>query len=183
MILDCGGRTLDLSRVAIMGILNVTPDSFSDGGAFLDRERAVAHARAMVGDGADIVDIGGESTRPGADAVSAAQEIDRIAPVIELLVREVSVPISVDTSKPEVMRAAVAAGAGFINDVRALREPGALNAAAALERPVCLMHMRGEPGTMQNDPKYGDVVGDVGDFLRERVAAAVAAGIARERIV
>jgi dihydropteroate synthase len=183
VILDCGGRTLDLSRVAIMGILNVTPDSFSDGGAFLDRERAVAHARAMVGDGADIVDIGGESTRPGADAVSAAQEIDRIAPVIELLVREVSVPISVDTSKPEVMRAAVAAGAGFINDVRALREPGALNAAAALKRPVCLMHMRGEPGTMQNDPKYGDVVGDVGDFLRERVAAAIAAGIARERIV
>lgn len=183
MTLDCGGRVLGLSRVAIMGILNVTPDSFSDGGAFLDRERAVAHARMMVDEGADMIDIGGESTRPGADAVSAAQEIDRVVPVIESLLREVVVPISVDTSKPEVMRAAVAAGAGFINDVRALRVPGALSAAAALNRPVCLMHMRGEPGTMQNDPEYRDVVGDVRDFLRGRVAAAIAAGVAREHIV
>jgi dihydropteroate synthase len=181
--LDCGGRALDLSRVAIMGILNVTPDSFSDGGAFLERERAVAHARTMVAEGADIIDVGGESTRPGAKSVSAAQEIDRIVPVIESLSREVCVPISVDTSKPEVMRAAVAAGAGFINDVRGLREPGALREAAALERPVCLMHMRGEPGTMQDDPEYDDVVLDVRDFLEERVAAAVATGISRERIV
>ena len=181
--LDCGGRALDLSRVAIMGILNVTPDSFSDGGAFLEHERAVAHARAMVAEGADIIDVGGESTRPGAKTVSAAQEIDRVVPVIESLSRKVQVPISVDTSKPEVMRAAVAAGAGFINDVRGLREPGALLEVAALERPVCLMHMRGEPGTMQNNPEYDDVVSDVRDFLKERVAAAVAAGISRERIV
>ncbi len=181
--LDCGGRALDLSRVAIMGILNVTPDSFSDGGAYLERERAVAHARAMVAEGADIIDVGGESTRPGAKSVSAAQEIDRVVPVIESLSREVQVPISVDTSRPEVMRAAVKAGAGFINDVRGLREPGALKEAAALERPVCLMHMRGEPGTMQDDPEYDDVVVDVRDFLNERVEAAVAKGISRERIV
>lgn len=183
MILDCGGRALDLSRVAIMGILNVTPDSFSDGGIFADRERAIAYARAMVDDGADIVDVGGESTRPGAGGVSAAQEMGRVVPVIESLTRELSVPISVDTSKPEVMRAAVAAGAGFINDVRALREPGALDEAAELKRPVCLMHMLGEPRTMQNDPKYGDVVSDVRDFLKERVAAAIAGGIAREHVV
>jgi len=181
--LDCGGRALDLSRVAIMGILNVTPDSFSDGGAFLDRERAVAHARAMVADGADIIDVGGESTRPGAASVTAAQEIDRVVPVIKVLARAVSVPISIDTSKPEVMRAAVAAGAGMINDVRALRESGALAAAAALQRPVCLMHMHGEPGTMQQNPEYGDVVGNVRDYLHARVAVAVAAGIAREHIV
>jgi len=181
--LDCGGRALDLSRVAIMGILNVTPDSFSDGGAYLERERAVAHARAMVAEGADIIDVGGESTRPGAKSVSAAQEIDRVVPVIESLSREVQVPISVDTSRPEVMRAAVKAGAGFINDVRGLREPGALKEAAALERPVCLMHMRGEPGTMQDDPEYDDVVVDVRDFLNDRVEAAVAMGISRERIV
>jgi dihydropteroate synthase len=181
--LDCGGRALDLSRVAIMGVLNVTPDSFSDGGAYLERERAVAHARAMVAEGADIIDVGGESTRPGAKSVSAAQEIDRVVPVIESLSREVQVPISVDTSKPEVMRAAVKAGAGFINDVRGLREPGALAEAAALERPVCLMHMRGEPGTMQDDPEYDDVVADVRDFLNERVVAAIATGISRERIV
>lgn len=181
--LDCGGRELDLSRVAIMGILNVTPDSFSDGGAFLDRERAVAHACTMVAEGADIIDVGGESTRPGADAVSAAQEIDRVVPVIEALVREVPVPISVDTSKPNVMRAAVAAGAGLINDVRALGEPGALGEAAALRRPVCLMHMRGEPRTMQRDPKYDDVVGEVRDFLTERVNAAIAAGVPRGQIV
>jgi len=166
-----------------MGILNVTPDSFSDGGAYLERERAVAHARAMVAEGADIIDVGGESTRPGAKSVSAAQEIDRVVPVIESLSREVQVPISVDTSRPEVMRAAVKAGAGFINDVRGLREPGALKEAAALERPVCLMHMRGEPGTMQDDPEYDDVVVDVRDFLNERVEAAVAKGISRERIV
>jgi len=172
-----------LSRVAVMGILNITPDSFSDGGSYFDRERAVAHARAMVADGADIIDVGGESTRPGAAPVSSAQEIDRVVPVIESIVRELPVAISIDTSKPEVMRAAVAAGAGFINDVRALREPGAVEEAAALGRPVCLMHMRGEPNTMQDDPTYVDVVGEVADFLRGRRDAAAAAGIARENIV
>lgn len=183
MVLDCGGRALDLSRVAIMGILNVTPDSFSDGGAFSELDSAVAHAHAMVGEGADIIDVGGESTRPGAGAVSVAEEIDRVVPVIERLARDLGLPISVDTSRPEVMRAAVAAGAGFINDVRALREPGAEQTAAALERPVCLMHMRGEPRTMQDNPEYHDVVSEVRDFLRTRVAAATAAGIARERLV
>jgi dihydropteroate synthase len=183
MILDCGGRALDLSHVAIMGILNVTPDSFSDGGAFFDLDRAVAHAHAMAAEGADIIDVGGESTRPGAIAVSVAEEIDRVVPVIERLARELPVPISIDTSKPEVMRAAVAAGAGFINDVRALREPGAEQTAGALMRPVCLMHMRGEPRTMQDNPEYGDVVSEVRDFLKARVEAALAAGVARERLV
>lgn len=183
MVLDCGGRALDLSRVAIMGILNVTPDSFSDGGAYLDREKAVARAHAMVAQGAALIDVGGESTRPGAGAVTATEEIDRVVPVIERLAHEVSVPISVDTSKPEVMRAAVAVGAGLINDVRALREPGALETAALLERPVCLMHMRGEPATMQHDPRYDDVVREVHGFLEARIAAATAAGIARERII
>jgi dihydropteroate synthase len=183
MILDCGGRVLDLSRGAIMGILNVTPDSFSDGGAFLDIERAVAHAHAMVAEGADIIDVGGESTRPGAGAVSVAEEIDRVVPVIERLARELAVPVSIDTSKPEVMRAAVGVGAGFINDVRALREPGAAQMAVALKRPVCLMHMRGEPRTMQHNPEYRDVVSEVRDFLRGRIAAATAAGIARELLV
>ena len=166
-----------------MGILNVTPDSFSDGGAFLDCDKAVVHARQMVADGADIVDVGGESTRPGADSVSTFQEIDRVVPVIERLAHDLSVLISVDTSKPAVMRAAVAAGAGLINDVRALREPGALEAAAETKRPICLMHMRGDPRTMQRDPEYRDVVREVHDFLQARMAAAMTAGIARERII
>jgi dihydropteroate synthase len=181
--LDCRGRSLDLSRPAVMGILNVTPDSFSDGGDFLSRDRAVEHARAMVAEGADIIDIGGESTRPGAKAVSIQEELDRVVPVIEALRDEVAVPLSIDTSKPEVMRAAVAAGAGFINDVYALLAPGALNAAASLNVPVCLMHMQGEPRTMQDNPQYKDVVADVREFLAARVAAAEAAGVARERIV
>jgi dihydropteroate synthase len=183
MIFDCGGRALDLSRVAIMGILNVTPDSFSDGGAFLNHEKAVTHAHAMVAQGAAIIDVGGESTRPGAATVTATEEIDRVAPVVERLAREVAVPISVDTSKPEVMRAAVAAGAGLINDVRALCEPEALETAAMLARPVCLMHMQGDPRSMQRDPAYQDVVREVRDFLATRVAAAVAAGIPREHII
>lgn len=183
MIFDCGGRALDLSRVAIMGILNVTPDSFSDGGAFLNHEKAVAHAHAMVAQGAAIIDVGGESTRPGAATVTATEEVDRVAPVVERLAREVAVPISVDTSKPEVMRAAVAAGAGLINDVRALREPEALETAAMLVRPVCLMHMLGDPRSMQRDPAYHDVVREVRDFLATRIDAAVAAGIPRERII
>jgi len=180
---NCGGRALDLSRTAIMGILNVTPDSFSDGGIFLSRDAAVAHALAMVEEGADLIDIGGESTRPGAQAVSVQEELDRVIPVIEAIAHAVPVPISIDTSKPDVMRAAVAAGAGFINDVRALREPGAVETAAALHVPVCLMHMQGEPRSMQHHPAYTDVAGEVRDFLRERVEACVAAGISRDCII
>lgn len=182
-VLDCGGRSLDLGRVAIMGILNTTPDSFSDGGVFVSAERAIAHAHEMVASGADIIDVGGESTRPGAAAVSASEEIDRVLPVIEALVGEVSVPISIDTSKPEVMRAAVAAGAGLINDVRALREVGALEAAAQLDVPVCLMHMQGAPRSMQESPVYTDVVAEVRDFLAARMAAAVAVGVRKENII
>ena len=181
--LDCGGRKLDLSRPAVMGILNVTPDSFSDGGVFLSRENAIAHARRMAEEGADIIDVGGESTRPGAQPVSAQEEMDRVIPVIEALRGKISLPISIDTSKPEVMRAAVAAGAGFINDVRALRDEGALEAAASLHVPVCLMHMQGEPRRMQENPRYRDVVSDIGDFLRARLQAARAAGIPAQRLV
>jgi dihydropteroate synthase len=181
--LDCGGRRLDLSRVAVMGVLNVTPDSFSDGGNFISRDRALAHARAMVAEGADLIDIGGESTRPGAQPVTAQEELDRVIPVIEALRGETDVPFSIDTSKPEVMRAAVAAGAGFINDVYALRAPGALGAAADLQVPVCLMHMQGEPRTMQDNPRYRDVVADVMNFLSGRIAACEDAGIPRRRLV
>lgn len=181
--LDCGGRTLDLARPAVMGILNVTPDSFSDGGVFFARNAAIAHAHAMVEQGAAIIDVGGESTRPGARAVSATEEMERVIPVIERLARDLPVPISIDTSKPEVMRAAVGAGAGFINDVRALITEGALEAVAELNVPVCLMHMQGEPGTMQQDPHYADVVSEVCDFLRARMQAATAAGIPRARLV
>ena len=182
-ILDCGGRALDLSRTAIMGILNITPDSFSDGGFFMTRDTAVAHARKMVEDGADIIDVGGESTRPGAQAVSVQEELDRVIPVIAAIARAVPVPISIDTSKPEVMRAAVAAGAGLINDVRALRAAGALQAAAAQQVPVCLMHMQGEPRSMQHQPAYADVAVEVRDFLHARIETCVAAGIPRQRIV
>jgi dihydropteroate synthase len=181
--LRCGHHTLDLTRARVMGILNVTPDSFSDGGDFATREAALRHARQMVADGADLIDVGGESTRPGAPPVSVAEELDRVIPVIEALAGELAVPVSVDTSKPEVMRAAVAAGAGLINDVAALRRPGALAAAAALRVPVCLMHMQGEPGTMQQDPTYGDVVAEVAAFLAGRLAACEAAGIPRERLL
>jgi len=181
--LHCGRHTLDLTRARVMGILNVTPDSFSDGGDFATREAALRHARQMVADGADLIDVGGESTRPGAPPVSVAEELDRVIPVIEALANELAVPVSVDTSKPEVMRAAVAAGAGLINDVAALRRPGALAAAAALRVPVCLMHMQGVPGTMQQDPAYGDVVAEVAAFLAGRLAACEAAGIPRERLL
>jgi len=181
--LDCGGRRLDLSRPAVMGILNVTPDSFSDGGVFLSPQEAVAQALRMAEEGADIIDIGGESTRPGAQPVSAQEEIERVVPVIEALHGRIPLPISIDTSKPGVMRAAVAAGAGFINDVRALRAEGTLDAVAELKVPVCLMHMRGEPRTMQNDPRYADVVGKVREFLKERRDACMNAGIPAARIV
>lgn len=182
MILSCGARTLDLSAPVVMGVLNVTPDSFSDGGRFHDVDAAVARGRQMADEGAAVIDVGGESTRPGADPVPEAQELDRVVPVIERLRRETDCVISVDTMKPAVMRAACAAGAGIINDVNALRAGGALDAARATGAAVILMHMRGEPRTMQRDPHYDDVAAEVGAFLRERAAACVAAGIARERI-
>jgi len=181
--LDCGGRILKLDRPQVMGIVNVTPDSFSDGGAHASTEAAVAHALLLVEQGADLLDIGGESTRPGAAEVSAEEEIARVAPVIEQLAARTAVPISVDTSKPEVMRAAVAAGAGLINDVYALRREGALDAAAELGVPVVLMHMQGEPRSMQDAPHYDDVVGEVHRFLTERIFAAEMAGIAKKNIV
>jgi dihydropteroate synthase len=182
-LLDCGGRLLDLSKPRVMGILNVTPDSFSDGGAFFDRSAAIIRARAMVAAGADLIDIGGESTRPGAADVGAEEELARVVPIVDALAPELGVPISVDTSKPEVMAAAVAAGAALINDVRALRVPGALETALGLGVPVCLMHMAGEPRTMQLAPSYRDVVAEVRDFLADRVAKCVAAGFPRERLL
>ena len=181
--LECNGRILKLSVPRVMGIVNVTPDSFSDGGAHDTLEAAVAHGLALVEEGADILDVGGESTRPGADDVSIEEELSRVVPVIARLVEQAPVPISVDTSKPEVMRAAVAAGAGMINDVYALRREGALDAAAELGVPVILMHMLGEPRSMQDDPHYDDVVADVHRFLAERIFAAEMAGIERKRIV
>jgi dihydropteroate synthase len=181
--LRCGPHALDLTRPRVMGILNVTPDSFSDGGLFASVDTALRRARAMAAEGADLIDVGGESTRPASVPVSLQEELDRVIPVIEALARELAVPLSVDTSKPEVMHAAVAAGAGLINDVAALRRPGALAAAASLGVPVCLMHMQGEPGTMQRDPTYDDVVSEVAAFLAARVAACEAAGIERGRLL
>ena len=181
--LDCAGRPLVLDRPRVMGIVNVTPDSFSDGGMHADSDAAVAHALRLAEEGADVLDVGGESTRPGAQAVPADEELRRVVPVIERLARETTLPISIDTSKPEVMRAAVAAGAGMINDVSALRRDGALDAAAALGVPVVLMHMLGEPRSMQEEPRYDDVVADVHRFLAERLFAAEMAGIDRKRIV
>ncbi len=166
-----------------MGILNVTPDSFSDGGRFDRLDSALRHAVSMYEAGADIIDIGGESTRPGAEPVSEAEELERVIPVIEAIRRHLEVPVSIDTSKPAVMRAAVAAGADLINDVNALRAEGAVAAAAEAGVPVCLMHMRGEPRTMQQAPRYADVVGEVKAFLLERAALCEAAGIPREAIV
>ncbi len=183
MHLRCGSRILDLTTPVVMGILNVTPDSFSDGGKFAARDAALAHALAMIDAGAGIIDIGGESTRPGAADVDEADEIRRVVPVIEALARRTEVPISVDTSKPGVMRAALAAGASVINDVRALTERGALEIAAASDAAICLMHMQGEPRSMQHDPVYEDVVREVRDYLHDRMRACVAAGIASDRIV
>ena len=177
------GRALAARRPLVCGILNVTPDSFSDGGRFADLDRAVAHGRALAAEGADLIDIGGESTRPGARPPTLAEELDRVVPVVGALARHVPVPLSVDTSRPEVMGAAVAAGAGMINDVRALRAPGALEAAAELGVPVCLMHMQRSPESMQADPRYRDVVAEVCAFLAERKRACLAAGIPPEHIV
>jgi len=186
--LQCGRRVLDLATPHVMGILNVTPDSFSDGGELMQDGRVVLsrvlqRAEAMVCAGATLLDIGGESTRPGALAVSTAEELDRVAPVVEALAANVDVILSVDTSNPEVMQASAALGAGLINDVRALGNPGALQAAAATGLPVCLMHIKGEPGTMQHAPHYDDVVTEVIDFLRARIVACIGGGIAPERLL
>jgi dihydropteroate synthase len=175
--------SLQIACPAVMGVLNVTPDSFSDGGRYAVAEVAIRHAVQMAGEGAAIVDIGGESTRPGADAVSEQEELDRIIPIIESIRSEIDVPISVDTSKPGVMRAAVAAGVSIINDVLALQAEGALQAAVDLQQPVCLMHMQGEPRTMQMEPQYADVVAEVTQFLGERVAQCRKAGLPEDLIV
>ncbi len=187
-MLDCGGRSLDLSRPQVMGILNVTPDSFSDGGDLyserrLSLQRALDRVAAMVAQGARLIDVGGESTRPGAAAVSLQEELDRVLPIVEQVAKRWDVIISVDTSTPEVMREAAARGAGLLNDVRALGRPGALQAAADTGLPVCLMHMQGSPATMQDAPRYEDVLEDVVAFLQQRIAACEAAGISRERLL
>jgi dihydropteroate synthase len=181
--LDCAGRILKLDQPRVVGIVNVTPDSFSDGGEYATVEASVAYGLRLAEEGADVLDVGGESTRPGAKDVSADEEIRRVVPVIERLAKEATLPISIDTSKPGVMRAAVAAGAGMINDVYALRREGALDAAAELGVPVVLMHMLGEPRSMQDDPRYDDVVAEVHRFLAERIFAAEMAGIDKKRLV
>ena len=181
--LPCGNRVLDLAHPQVMGILNVTPDSFSDGGRFRQRDAALRHAAAMVAAGASLIDVGGESTRPGALQVSSDEELQRVAPVVEAIAAELDVIISVDTSCPQVMRESARLGAGLINDVRSLRREGALQAAAQSGLPVCLMHMQGEPETMQKNPHYDDLLAEVQAFFAERMAACAAAGIAAERII
>lgn len=180
-VLDCGALALALDRPRVMGILNVTADSFSDGGRFLAEARAVEHGLALASDGADLVDVGGESTRPGAEPVPLEVEISRVLPVVRALARE-GVAVSVDTMKPEVMRQAIDAGCAMVNDVNAFRADGAVAAVAASRVGLCAMHMRGTPATMQSDPHYDDVVGEVGAFLLERARALEAAGVARGRI-
>lgn len=181
-MLRCGRFALPLDRPALMGVLNVTPDSFSDGGRFPGRDAAAAHARRMLGEGAAIIDVGGESSRPGAEPVSEDAELARILPVLEAL-SDLGVPLSVDTRRPRVMREALAAGASMINDIEALSAPGALETVAASGCAVCLMHKKGEPGDMQRNPSYGDVVREVREYLTERIAEAERAGIERDRIV
>ncbi|MCW1242852.1 dihydropteroate synthase [Pseudomonas sp. SAICEU22] len=181
--LPCGSRVLDLSHAHVMGILNVTPDSFSDGGRFSQLDAALRHAEAMASAGATLIDVGGESTRPGARPVSPTEELERVAPIVERIHRELDVIISVDTSTPSVMREAARLGAGLINDVRSLQRDGALDAAASTGLPVCLMHMLGEPGTMQNDPSYEDVTREVSDFLVTRMNECAAVGIPAERVI
>lgn len=182
MRLVCAGRVLDLAHPVVMGVLNVTPDSFSDGGRFLSADDAVARAQQMRYEGAAIIDIGGESTRPGAKPIASAEEISRVLPVVERLGGRLGALICVDTSNPELMRRAAAAGAHMVNDVRALQRDGAVEAVAGTGLGACLMHMRGEPADMQSDPRYGDVVAEVGEFLARRVAACQAAGIERDRL-
>lgn len=181
--LTCGARTLNLSAPVVMGILNVTPDSFSDGGRYTERDAALRQAEQMLRDGAAILDVGGESTRPGAAAVSEQEELDRVVPIVEALSNELDALVSVDTSTAAVISDSAEAGAGLINDVRSLRRPGAMQAAAASQLPVCLMHMLGEPGSMQDNPRYDDVTAEVVAFLREQVAACEQAGIPRERLL
>ncbi len=183
MLLRCGTQTIDLTRPVVMGVVNVTPDSFSDGGQFRDVAAAVDHGLRMVEEGAAIIDVGGESTRPGANLVSVEEEIRRVVPVVEKLRAQTDAVISVDTSKPQVMRAAADAGAGLINDIRALSERGALEVVAASQCAVCVMHMQGDPRSMQLAPHYVDVVNEVKAFLNERVEVCRAAGIAADRIV
>lgn len=181
--LPCGDRELDLSCVQVMGILNVTPDSFSDGGCFNHRDAALRHVERMLAEGATLIDVGGESTRPGAAPVSVAQELERVVPVVEAIKQRFDTIVSIDTSTPEVITASAAVGAGLINDVRSLTRPGALAAAVATGLPVCIMHMKGEPDVMQRSPSYDSVLDEVNAFLVERVAACVAAGIPRERLI
>jgi dihydropteroate synthase len=182
MFIHCASLRLDLSRPLVMGIVNVTPDSFSDGGRHLLRDAAIAHAQQLIAEGADILDIGGESTRPGAQTVSVQEELDRVLPVIEGL-RGGAVPLSVDSCKAEVMRAALAAGVHMVNDINALQQPEALAAVVASDAAICLMHKQGQPQTMQQDPHYVDVLQEVMEFLRTRISAVEAAGVARDRIV
>ncbi len=182
MILYCGSYNLSLDRPLVMGVVNVTPDSFSDGGHFLRHDAAVAHARRLADEGADLLDIGGESTRPGAPPVSLDEERRRVLPVLQALAG-LGVPLSIDTQKPELMREAAAAGAAMINDVNGFEAPGALDAVAGSGCAICIMHKQGTPQTMQQAPQYDDVVAEVGAYLRSRVEAAQAAGIARESIV
>jgi dihydropteroate synthase len=179
----CGNRVLDLTRPQVMGILNVTPDSFSDGGRFHLRDAALRHAEAMVLAGASLIDVGGESTRPGALPVSAEQELERVAPIVEALAAELDVIISVDSSTPVVMLEVARLGAGLLNDVRALRREGALAAAAATGLPVCLMHMRGEPGNMQQNPLYENLIAEVCEFFTQRLAVCAAVGIESDRLI
>jgi dihydropteroate synthase len=181
-VLRCGRFSLELARPLVMGVVNVTPDSFSDGGRYLDPALAIAHARRLVDEGADLIDVGAESSRPGAQGIPADEELSRLVPVLEGL-RDLPIPLSVDTAKVEVMHAAIAAGAAMINDITALRSPGALEAVARSDVGVCLMHMQGKPRTMQCEPRYDDVVAEVKAFLGARVADAEAHGVARERIV
>jgi dihydropteroate synthase len=181
--LDCAGRRLRLDRPLVMGVLNVTPDSFSDGGRHADVETAFAHARAMVGAGADIIDVGGESSRPGAEPVPEQEELDRVIPVLERLRAELDVVLSVDTSKPAVMQAALDAGAGMLNDVNGLRAPGAMEVAVSGTAAVCVMHMQGQPRSMQDRPRYGDVVAEVRGFLAGQAEILRARGVAGDRIV
>ncbi|MEX5382519.1 dihydropteroate synthase [Cronobacter muytjensii] len=183
MKLFAQGSTLELSHPHVMGILNVTPDSFSDGGQHNTLVEAVKHANAMINAGATIIDVGGESTRPGAAEVSVEEELSRVVPVVEALAQRFEVWVSVDTSKPEVIREAARAGAHIINDIRSLTEPGALEAAAQTSLPVCLMHMQGEPKTMQQAPHYDDVFNDVAQFFEQQIARCEAAGIAKEKII
>ncbi len=183
MQLRLGPRSLELDAPKVMGVLNVTPDSFSDGGKFLDHDDALRQAEVIVNAGASIIDVGGESTRPGADRVSEPEELDRVIPVIEAITAISDIAISIDTSKPAVMQAAVEAGAVMINDVYALRQQGAVDLMSKLDAAVCIMHMQGEPGTMQDKPKYKAIPGDILEFLSDRISACRSAGIGADRIV